>query len=70
MVFGFGGVIQFLDFPCFLLIHLSVDSAFRGTPSTFCVPTFALGLTDFSRCVPRLVVAGACSSKKWQRVEL
>ena len=38
----------------FVLINLSVDSEFRGAPSTFCLPTLALGLTDFRR-VPRCV---------------
>ena len=53
-VFGFGGGNRFLDFSLFLLIHLSVDTAFRGAPSAFCLSTLALGLTDF-RCVPRCI---------------
>ena len=62
-----------------MFINLSVDSEFRGVPSTFCPPTLALGLTDFRR-VPRCVgtvrqemCGGGCMlmyTKGWQRVDL
>ena len=34
----FGGGNQFVDFSLFLLINVSVDSEFRGSPSTLCRP--------------------------------
>ena len=80
-MFGFGGgntflasffsfFLFFLLCVCVCVINLSVDSEFRGAPSTFCLPTLALGLTDFRR-VPRCVrTVGQETCGSGRRVEL
>ena len=74
IVFGFGRGNLFLDF--LFLINMSVDSEFHGAPSTFCLPTFALGLISgmyqgaYGWLGKRHVVVGACWSMSWRRAEL